>query len=148
MIEIKTMSFGHDLWDKTIEFAEKCSWRAGLYLALKMRNNDFESNERVLVALDTDNVVAFCTFSKKDELPKEYNFTPFIGFMFVDEKYRGHRISEKMIESACNLARQQGYHKIYIISGELGLYEKYGFIKIGDYKTIYDSVDHLFYRKL
>ena len=53
-----------------------------------------------------------------------------------------------MIEAACNLARQQGYHKIYIISGELGLYEKYGFIKIGDYKTIYDSVDHLFYRKL
>ena len=148
MIDIKTMSFGHDLWDKTIEFAEKCSCRAGLYLALKMRNNDFESNERVLVALDADNIVAFCIFTNKDELPKEYDFTPFIGFMFVDEKYRGHRISEKMIESACNLARQQGYHKIYIISGELGLYEKYGFIKIGDYETINDSVDQLFYRKL
>lgn len=148
MIEIEIMSFGHDLWDKTIEFAEKCSWRAGSFLALKMRNNDFESNERVLVALDGDNIVAFCTFANKDELPKEYDFTPFIGFMFVDEKYRGHRISEKLIETACNFARQQNYSKMYIMSGEVGLYEKYGFVKIGDYKTIYDSVDQLFYREL
>ena len=148
MIEIKIMSFGHDLWDKTIEFAEKCSWRAGSFLAFKMRNNDFESNERVLVAIEADNIVAFCTFTNKDELPGEYDFTPFIGFMFVDEKYRGHRISEKLIETACNLARQQNYPKMYIMSGELGLYEKYGFVKIGDYKTIYDAVDQLFYREL
>jgi len=42
VVEIKAISFGHDLWDKTIEFAEKCSWKAGSFLALKMRNNDFE----------------------------------------------------------------------------------------------------------
>lgn len=148
MIDIIIMSFEHLLWNTTIEFAEKCSWGAGSYLALKMKNNDFENNERVLIALDDDKIVAFCTYANKDELPDEYDFTPFIGFMFVDEKYRGHRISEKLIEAACNYARQQNCSKMYIMSGELGLYEKYGFVKIGDYKTIYDNVDQLFYKIL
>ena len=41
-----------------------------------------------------------------------------------------------------------GYTKMYIMSGEIGLYEKYGFVKIGDYRTIYESVDQLFYRNI
>lgn len=30
------------------------------------------------------------------------------------------------------------------MSGEIGLYEKYGFIKLGDYKTVYGSIEQLF----
>lgn len=148
MIRIEIMSIGHRLWDKTIGFAEKCSWRAGSFLASKMRNNAFDSNERVIIAHEDDNLVAFCTFANRDELSTEYDFTPFIGFMFVDESYRGHRLSEKMIETVCELARKQNYTKVYIMSGEIGLYEKYGFVKMGDYKTIYDYTDQLFYRSL
>lgn len=39
---------------------------------------------------------------------------------------------------------QKNFEKIYIMSGEIGLYEKYGFVKLGDYKTVYGSVDQLF----
>ena len=81
---------------------------------------------------------------KLDELPEEYKFTPFIGFVFVDEPYRGKRLSELMIQSAILYARELGYEKIYIMSGEIGLYEKYGFEKLGDYETIYGSIDQLF----
>lgn len=148
MTEIVVMSYGHELWNETIKFAEKCSWRAGQYLAQKMKINDFADNERVLAAVEGGRIVAFCTFSNKDELPDEYDFTPFVGFVFVDEQYRGHRISERLIGKACDLARQQRHSKMYIMSGENGLYEKYGFVKIGEYKTIYDSVDQLFYKEL
>ena len=89
-------------------------------------------------------MAGFCTFVEKDELPDEYPFTPFIGFVFVDEPYRGRRLSERMIQSAVSYAREQGYEKIYVMSGEIGLYEKYGFIKLGDYQTIYGSIDQLF----
>lgn len=34
----------------------------------------------------------------------------------------------------------------YILSGEIGLYEKYGFVKIGDYKTIYGSISFACFR--
>lgn len=49
-----------------------------------------------------------------------------------------------MIQSAILYARELGYEKIYIMSGEIGLYEKYGFEKLGDYETIYGSIDQLF----
>ena len=76
MIEI--MKSGHPLWNKTISFAENCSWRAGAALAKRMRENAFAENERVLVALENDDIAGFCTFANKDELPAEYDFSPFI----------------------------------------------------------------------
>ena len=148
MVKIEAMTFGHKLWDKTIDLAEKCSWGAGPCLAKKMKQNDFESNERVFIALCDDDIAGFCTLTNKDELPAEYDLEPFIGFVFVDSKYRGHRLSEKLIDAACEAAEKQGFETIYIMSGEIGLYEKYGFKKIGDYKTIYDSVDRLFSRDI
>lgn len=75
-----------------IEYAETCSWGAGRVLAGKMRENDFESNERVIVALHDGDIAAFCTFSNRDELPPEYDFKPFVRFVFVDEKFRGRRL--------------------------------------------------------
>ena len=40
-VEISVMAYGHPLWDKTISFAENCSWKAGPYLAKMMRNKEF-----------------------------------------------------------------------------------------------------------
>ena len=74
--------------------------------------------------------------------------SPFIGFAFVDEKCRGQRLSEKMINVATEYAKSAGYNKIYILSGEIGLYEKYGFEKIGDEETTYGTVDQLIQKRL
>ena len=68
------MKCDHPLWNKTITFAENCSWRAGAALAKRMRENDFAENERVLVALENDDIAGFCTFANKDELPAKYGF--------------------------------------------------------------------------
>lgn len=146
--KIEIMSYGHTLWNRTIKYAEACSWGAGRTLADMMRKNAFESNERVIVALHDNDIAAFCTLSNRDELPPEYDFKPFVGFVFVDEKYRGNRLSEKLIDAACETARKQGFTEIFIMSGEIGLYEKYGFRKKGDYKTIYNSVEQLFSKDL
>ena len=146
MIEILTPT--NPWWHKTISFAETCSWRAGAALAQKMRENDFAQNERVIIAIENNEIAGFCTFSNKDELPPQYDFIPFIGFLFVDEKYRGHRLSSTLIDAACNLAKTQGFTTIYVMSGEVGLYEKYGFEKLGDYVTIYGTTDQLFAKSL
>ena len=50
----------------------------------------------------------------------------------LDEIYRGNRLSEKLINCACDLALKQGFSRMYIMSGEIGLYEKYGFVKMED----------------
>jgi predicted N-acetyltransferase YhbS len=147
-MEITVMTYAHPLWEKTIAFAEKCSWRAGAFLAGMMRENKFSDIERVLVAHESDNIVGFCTLSEKDSLPEDSEYTPFIGFVFVDENCRGKRVSEKMINEACKYAADIGYKAVYIMSGEHGLYEKYGFEKIGELETIYGDVDQLFMRAL
>lgn len=144
MSEIYALSQGHKFWKETLQMAAKCSWRAGPILSQKMANNEFNEWERVFCAVENGKVVGFCTLTEKDELPEKYGFTPFIGFVFVAEQYRGKRLSQLLINNATLYARELGYQKIYIMSGERGLYEKYGFVKLGDYKTIYDTTDQLF----
>ena len=137
------MQKDHNLWNKTISFAQSCSWKAGPVLAERMKENAFQNWERVIVAVENDGIVGFCTFTEKDELPEEYGYFPFIGFMFVDERYRGNRISEAMIRRVLSYAESIGFRTVYIMSGEHGLYEKYGFTVIGDYNTIYGTTDQL-----
>lgn len=147
-MEIRLIRQGHPLWEKTIVFARNCSWRAGPFLAKRMMDNGFLAWERVIVAADGENIAGYCTLSEKDELPDGYPFTPFIGFVFVDERYRGKRISEKMIGLALRYAKDLGYRTVYVMSGERGLYEKYGFMKMGDYETVYGTTDQLFQKAL
>lgn len=147
-IDIQIMKNGHKYWNATADFAMNCSWRAGGYLTKLMYENAFAEEERVLVALVDVNIAGFCTYAKKDELPEEYDYTPFIGFMFVDEKYRGNRLSEKLIQAACRQAVNDGFHKMYIMSGEIGLYEKFGFEFLGMYQTIYDTEEQLFVKEI
>ena len=147
-MEISFIKCGHPHWEKTIAFAEGCSWVAGPLLARIMRKNEFAEEERIIVAHEDDKILGYCTFSRKDEMPEDCDYTPFIGFVFVDEGSRGKRISEKMINAASDYAKELGFKTIYIMSGEKGLYEKYGFEKVGDFKTIYGTVDQLFQKKL
>lgn len=148
MMEVFLIGPGHPLWIETISFAETCSWRAGPVLATKMKNGCFSEWERVCVCCVNGDLAGFCTFTEKDELPDRYEFTPFIGFVFVDAPYRGERLSQRMIQEIVPYAYGLGYRQIYVLSGETGLYEKYGFQKLGDYGTTYGTTDQLFVRPL
>ena len=145
MIEIHLMTKEHKYWKETISLAERCSWKAGAFLAKKMQENAWKEWERVCAVCVNGKVAGFATFTEKDELPGQYDFTPFIGFVFVDGLYRGRRLSEIMIQSIISYAKELGYEKVYIMSGEIGLYEKYGFVKLGDYETIYGYMEQLFF---
>ena len=147
MTEIHAMTEEHPYWEPTIRFAEQCSWRAGPHLAREMRKSSFKDWERVFCAVVDGKVAGFCTLAKKDELPPSYGLSPFIGFVFVGEAFRGNRLSQRMINAATAYAGEIGFPKVYLMSGEIGLYEKYGFRKLGDYPTIYDTVDQLFCRE-
>ena len=60
MTEIYCMTQKHKYWNETICLAEKSPWKAGPYLALKMKNNDFNTWERVFVACVNGKVAGFC----------------------------------------------------------------------------------------
>lgn len=96
-----------------------------------MKSNEFSDWERVFVALEDNYIVGYCTIAKIDCIP-DIKYTPYIGYIFVNEHYRGNRLSQKLIGSVIEYAKQLKFDKVYIVSDHINLYEKYGFIKIDE----------------
>jgi len=129
-MKILALQYGDPLWEKTADFAENCTWEAGPALAKNMRENAFTDWERVIVALDDDeSVIGYCTLTKTDCLP-DAPYTPYIGFLYVAERYRGQRIGGRLIDHAAELAAEAGFDRVFLVSRHVGLYEKYGFAAI------------------
>lgn len=141
-MEVRILDIHDDYWNKTIEMSENCSWHAGASLGYKMRSNKFEDFECVFAAVENDKVVGFCTITKTDCIPNCL-YTPWIGFVFVDEKYRGNRTSQKMIEKALKYAKTKDFKKVYISTQEENLYEKYGFVQIDTLKNHRDTLEKI-----
>ena len=59
--------------------------------------------------------------------------------MFVDERYRGMRLSQRIIDAAAEYARRLGFEYVYLISDHENFYEKYGFENVGTRKNFYHS---------
>ena len=143
-MDIHMMKQGHPLWEKVIAFASECPWMGGPSLAKRMRSNGFAERERVFAAVMDDRIVGFSVFCEKGGMPPEYDCSPFIANVFVDEKYRGRRISQQMIERIKEYAKELGYRTVYLKSEHRGLYEKYGFEKIADFTPVIGPADQLF----
>ncbi|MCL2462211.1 MAG: GNAT family N-acetyltransferase [Defluviitaleaceae bacterium] len=131
-VTIMRLTYGGDLWNRVTEYARNCSWSAGPHIAGRMEANGFTDWETTFAALDNSGGIAgFCSLLKQDIFP-ELPYTPYIGSVFVGEPYRGNRLSEKLCLAAIAYAKELGFDKVYVGSGEAGLYEKYGFVKIGE----------------
>lgn len=128
-MDIETITKDDKRWNSLSDYAKACSWGAGKFFAKWMEEHEFEPWEKVIAAFDGTRVAGYCTLSKKDCIP-EVPYTPYIGFVFVDEAYRGNRLSERMIQYALQEAKKLGFEQVYLVSDHVNLYEKYGFIRI------------------
>jgi GNAT superfamily N-acetyltransferase len=147
-MKILTLHAEEPAWDTVAAYAAGCPWRAGAYLAELMRSNRFAEWERVIAAFEGECPIGFCTLTAKDEMPESCDFTPFIGFVYVDAAYRGRRISEQMIAAASDYAKSLGYPAVYLTSDEQGLYEKYGFTLLGAFENVQHELTQLFRKPL
>lgn len=125
-MNFRTITSSDELWCKVRNYAENCSWRAGRALASAMDHNGFSDWERVIAAIDNEKICGYCTVSKTDCIA-DVDYTPYIGFVFVGEEYRGNRLSQQLIEYAIDYIKNIGYNNVYIVSDHENLYEKYGF---------------------
>lgn len=117
---------GSEDWERLAAYAENCSWSAGAFLAKDMRRGAFTGWECVFAAMAGEKIAGFCTLARKDCI-ENLPYTPYIGYVFVAEEYRGHRLSQRMIDAACACARGRGFEAVYLVSDHENLYEKYGF---------------------
>ena len=87
------------------------------------------------------------TFLMTDYYPLP-DIYPWVSSIYVDEAYRGRRISGTLIEQANAYAKSRGYEKTYIPSSFFGLYEKYGYRYLRDIVNYGGDTDHLFVKEL
>lgn len=142
-MKIRALVYGSELWQPVAEYARNCSWKAGSNLGEQMQRNGFSDWERVFVALDNKNIAGYCTLAKTDCIP-DVTYTPYVGFVFVGEKYRGNRLSEEMISFALKYAKELEFDKVYLVSDHENLYEKYGFIKIDEKQAPWGAMETIF----
>ena len=135
------------LWERLIQFAENCSWVAGRHLAGMMRENRFSGWEAVFAAVEGEEIAGYCTFLKEDYYP-ENRYWPWISSVFVNERYRGRRISHLLIGEAIRYAEKCGFEKVYIPSDMTGFYEKCGFRKIDELVNYAGDADSIFMREI
>lgn len=128
-IKIEMLTSFDEMWNSVKEYAQNCSWGAGTALANQMEQGSFSDWERVLVACEDEQICGYCTVAKTDCIPN-VEYTPYIGFIFVGEEFRGNRISQKLIESAMEYLKSVGFDKVYLVSDHENLYEKYGFVVV------------------
>ena len=121
IVTIEIISPSAPLWERVAAYAAACSWSAGKALAQAMRTGGFTDWERLVVALDNNRIC-----------------------VFVDEAYRGNRLSQKMIQAAMDYLKSIGFDQVYLTSDHENLYEKYGFTVI-DRKTAFWGAEEKIY---
>lgn len=138
---------GDSLWDAAAEYAEKCSWRAGGSLAALMKGGAFSDWERVILALSGEEICGYCTVTKTDCIPN-LSYSPYIGYLFVDEAHRGHRLSGQILEFASQYLHSLGFSRVYLISDHENLYEKYGFSVIDRQPAPWGSFEKIYAKEI
>lgn len=105
-------------------------WGAGKFLYKLLKNHELKQyvgeNTKVLMLVDGENLVSFCTYADKDDI-QSTDLTPWIGWVYTFPDYRGHRYAGKLLRYAEILAKEANVKNIYISTNHDGLYEKYGY---------------------
>lgn len=105
-------------------------WGAAQYLAYLLKENKFlelvGDNSRVLMLIDGNNLVSFCTLAEKDDV-QPTDLTPWIGWIYTFPEYRGNHAAGTLLANAEALAKAGGATHTHISTNHIGLYEKYGY---------------------
>ena len=130
-------------------------WRAIKYLYEVLEQGKLKErygkSTRLLLLVEDSELLAFCTLAERDEITEEEtepDMKPWIGFVYTFPSHRGNRYSEKLIQHACGVAKQDGYEKVFLSSNEVGLYEKYGFGFLKMLHTVWGEETQVFEKEL
>ena len=137
-----------ELSNKLIDFIENFSWiEVKEHMLSVVKNWKFEKWETPFIATIDNKIVGMATIMKSDYYPLP-DIYPWISCIFVTEKYRGNRISEKLIDFANKYAKEIGFTRTYIPTDIIGLYEKYGYYYLKDIVNYGNGVDRLYVKDL
>jgi len=133
-----------------VQWAKKWDWGVGEVIAQRLCNDEFEGSDTIIVLTMNGVYAGFCVLEKRDAWGTDIDelLTPFITALYVDPMFRGNRLSEKLIETACNLVHSSGLGAVYLISNHEGFYEKLGFEIVAQTVTLSGKTEPIFRKYL
>lgn len=141
--------FTSDRKEHWLREIKKSDWGAGQYLYELLESGRLKEmvGQTALVPLlvEGDALVAFCTFAPLDDI-QPTDLSPWVGFLYTFPQYRGNHCGGKLLDWAESMATIMGREAIYISTGHIGLYEKYGYEFLKMEKDI-EGEDSRVYRK-
>lgn len=112
-----------------LEQIKKSDWEAGQFLYELLSENKFKDavgeKSTVLMLVNGDELISFCTFAEKDDIQPTV-LTPWMGFVYTFPEHRGHHYVGELFLEVEKLAKADKVHEVFISTGHIGLYEKYG----------------------
>lgn len=144
-MEIKEISCAErtDELSRLVIYAKECSWQgSGAYFAECLEDTEYGGIEKVVAAYEDGRIIGFAALVSESCI-ENTSFSPWLDFLYVDERYRDNGIAKAMAESLFLTARSEGVEKLFLctVSHER-MYEKFGFITL--YKTIINHGDECF----
>ena len=105
----------------------KSDWDVKIVLQNAYQDGEFRklfgSHLDILLIIDNNKLISYCTFSEKDEI-QPTDLTPWIGFVYTFKEYRGNRYIGLLFDKINELSNSE---YVYLSTNHNGLYEKYGF---------------------
>ena len=134
-----------------LEEINRSDWGAGQFLYDLLTKGNFFSavgkNSKVLLLVDGDELISFCTYAEKDDI-QPTNLTPWVGFVYTFPEHRGNRYAGLLLDEVEKLARLDGFSEVYISTNRTGLYEKYGCVFKTKLKDIEGNPSRIYVKKV
>ncbi len=126
--DIVDVSTSAILMKNLICYAKTCSFQGtGSYLAELLSDYAFEEYEKVYTAILNHKVIGFAAIVKESCAENDSN-SPWLDFLFVDEKYRNQHVGLAFISKICNYAKSIGFDFLYLCTlSHVDYYKKAGF---------------------
>ena len=141
---IQKVDKGTVLADELLSFVSNSSWNDVKEHMIKLISNwEFIDWEGVFVAKADGKIIGMTSVMKEDYYPMPELY-PWVSCIYVDEEYRGQRVSGKLIDHANQYLRNLGFEKSYIPSDHIGLYERYGYSYVKEIINYGGHEDHLY----
>ncbi|MBU5439178.1 GNAT family N-acetyltransferase [Tissierella sp. MSJ-40] len=130
--KIISVNENQKLKQRLLDYVKTSGWRVFPFFKeqLEIGLDSIDGVQQTFILMRKTKIIGFCQFIKYESINNQ-SLTPWISTLFIDEEYRGNRLSGLLIENARNYAKKLGYEKLYLSTDHIQLYEKFGFKEIG-----------------
>lgn len=86
---------------------------------------------RWFLLLDGEAIIGCYGLITNDFISRQ-DLYPWLCALYIEEEYRGNELGAMLLKHGQEQANKLGYQKLFLCTGHVGYYEKYGFVYIGD----------------